>query len=153
MPGPDLYAVRVALEAHLFAALEPAFAAGDVIIVQPGEDIRPDLDRIQVIHSVNPGAVLDGEMGGRQGVCPREGVYVITLSSPPNDTGRLAEAWKLAGVIEDAFYREDLPVAGTECAVSCEEPYTTNVGETTDKRLALSVSIPWWIWAGGHEGD
>ena len=149
---PTLFEIRVALETALFAAVQPSFSAGDVIIIQPGEELKPDLDKIQVIHSVNPGEVQDGELGGRQGVCPRVGVYVVTLSCP-NDTERLSQAWKLSSAIESKFYRADLPVTDADCSVMCDEPYTTNVGETDDKRLALSVSIPWWVWAGGYEGE
>ena len=150
-PGLDLYAVRVALETHLFAALEPSFTAGETIIVQPGQDITPDLAKIQVIHSVSPGAVLAGELGGRQGICPRPGVYLVTLSSPASDTARLARAWRLCGLVERAFYRADLPADGG--VVCCEEPRarvisSRNAGET-DGRPALSVSIPWWVWTGG----
>ena len=143
MQALDLFSVRVALESALFAALTAEQAAGNIIIIQPGEDLKPDLKKIQVIHSVAPGKVMDGELGGRQGICPRMGAYTVTLSIPANDTVKL----------ETSFYRIDLPVRDSGCKVMCDEPYTTNVGETDDKRLALSVSIPWWIWAGGHEGE
>lgn len=153
MQTPDLFSVRKALESALFAALTAEQAAGNIIIIQPGEDLKPDLKKIQVIHSVNPGKVMDGELGGRQGICPRMGAYTVTLSIPANDTAKLAKGWELCSLLETSFYRIDLPVRDSGCKVMCDEPYTTNVGETDDKRLALSVSIPWWIWAGGHEGE
>ena len=92
------------------------------------------------------------ELGGRQGVCRRGGEYVVTLSCP-NDTTRLSQAWKLLSVIESKFYRVDLPVTDADSDVMCDEPYTTDVGKTDDNRLALSVSISWWVWAGGYEGE
>lgn len=153
MQTPDLFSVRVALESALFAALTAEQAAGNIIIIQPGEDLKPDLKKIQVIHSVNPGKVMDGELGGRQGICPRMGAYTVTLSIPANDTVKLAKGWELCSLLETSFFRLDLPVSGSAFKVMCDEPYTTNVGETDDKRLALSVSIPWWVWAGGHEGE
>ena len=64
MQTPDLFSVRKALESVLFTALTAEQAAGNVIIIQPGEDLKPDLKKIQVIHSVNPGKVMDGELGG-----------------------------------------------------------------------------------------
>lgn len=151
MRTPTPYEIRVALETHLFGVLQPAFEAGQVVIVQPGEDIKPDLDKVQVLHVVTPGTPTDGELGGRQGVSPRPGVYVITLSVP-QDTIWLQDAWELCGVLEAAFYRVFLPVLGLEYTVLCTEPYTTNVGEDPDtKRLALSVTVPWSVWAGGYE--
>lgn len=149
MQTPDLFSIRVSLETALFACLQREQEQGTVIVIQPGEDIKPDLDKIQVLHAVNPGEVQTGELG-RQGVCPRLGVYTITLSVPPNNTQRLALAWRLCSNIEKVFYREDLPVEGSSCTVMCDEPYTTNVGETDDNRLALSVSVPWWVWSGGY---
>lgn len=153
MQTPDLFSVRVALETALFAIVEGEQASGAVIIIQPGEDIKPDLKKIQIIHTVSPGDIMDGELGGRHGICPRMGVYTVMLSSPQNDTVKLAKAWNLCGRIESAFYRIDLPIENTACTIMCNEPYTTNVGETDDKRFALSVSIPWWVWSGGHEGE
>lgn len=153
MQTPDLFSVRKALESALFAALTAEQAAGNVIIIQPGEDLKPDLKKIQVIHSVNPGKVMDGELGGRLGICPRVGVYTVTLSSLQNDIAKYTKEWKLCSLIEKAFRRKELPIEDSNCKVMCDEPYTMNVGKTDDKRLALSVSIPWWVWAGGHEGE
>ncbi len=150
MRSPTLFEIRVALETALFAAVQSYFDAGDIIVIQPGGELKPDLDKIQIIHSVNPGVVQDGELGGRQGLCPRDGVYVVTLSCP-NNTDRLAQTWELSSIVESKFYRADLPITDADCFVMCDEPYTTNVGETDDKRLALSVSITWWVWAGGYD--
>lgn len=149
MRTPGLYETRIALETYLFSVLKSAFQEGSLVIVQPGEDIKPDLNKIQVIHSVNPGNTLEGELGGRNGIVPRVGVYVITLSSP-NDSKKFAEAQKIASNIERAFYRVDLPVEGTDCTVMCNQSIMNNVGETSDKRLVLSISVDWWVWAGGY---
>lgn len=111
------------------------------------------MKKIQIIHVVNPGAVITGELGGRYGVCPRKGAYIITLSIPTNDTKKLSKGLELCSVLESFFYRVDIPIEGYECCVMCDEPYTMNIGETEDKRLAYSVEIPWWVWAGGYEGD
>ena len=151
MQTPNLFAIRVALETALFACLSEEQKKGNLVIVQPGTELKPNLKNIQVIHAVNPGDIQAGELG-RQGVCPRLGVYTITLSVPPDDTVQLARAWQLCSTIEQTFYRVDLPIEGSDCAVMCNEPYTTNVGET-DNRLALSVTVPWWAWAGGQEGE
>lgn len=152
MQMPDLFAVRVALETALFATVREEFTAGTVVIVQPADELKPDLRKIQILHSVNPGEVQSGELG-RIGVCPRVGVYTITLSCPPHDTAMLEKAWRLCSLIESSFYRVDLPIPNSSCRVMCEEPYTTNVGEVPDKRLAMSVTVPWWTWTGGHEGE
>lgn len=151
MKTPDLFAIRVTLETALFACLAEEQAQGNVYIVQPGTEASPDLKKIQVIHAVNPGNVQDGELG-QQGVCPRLGVYTIMLSVPADDTARLAKAWQLCDAIERAFFRADLPIEDSCQNVMCGEPYTTNVG-TQDKRLALSVTVPWWAWTGGQEGE
>ncbi len=153
MRTPTTYEVCLALEKALFAALGEAVQAGGVVIVQPGAESAPDLKKIQVLHTVKPGEVQSGELGGRQGLSLRTGVYSITLSCPPNDATAFAEAWRLTGVLEKALYRASLPIADSEGVVACKEPLITNVGETADKRLALSVSLPWWVWTGGYEGE
>lgn len=147
------YEIRVALEKKLFEALQEPFAAGKLIIVQPGQDISPDMQKIQVVHTVAPGIVQTGELGGRGGYCPRQGAYTILLSCPADDTAILADAWDISGSLEAAFFRADCAIADSHCRVMCEQPYTTNVGETPDKRLGLSVTVPWWVWAGGYEGE
>ncbi len=148
MQTPELFAVRVALEGALFECLKDAFQQGQIVFVQPAEDIAHDLQKIQVIHAVNPGKTQSGELGS-QGVFPRIGVYTVTLSCPADNTKTLAECWKLCSVLENYFCRLDIPVSDS-CEVMCDEPYSTNVGEQ-DSRLALSVTIPWWVWSGGQE--
>lgn len=150
MQTPDLFSVRKTLELALFDAMTAEQISGNIIIIQPGEELKPDLNKIHVIHSVNPGKVMDGELSGRDGICPRLGVYTVTLSIPENDTTKLAKAWELCSMIEEKFYRAALDIDNSSCSVMCDEPYTTNIGEFNDKRLALSVSIPWWVWTGGY---
>lgn len=148
MQTPELFAVRTALEGALFECLKEAFQKGLLVFVQPAEDMASDLQKIQVIHAVNPGKTETGELGS-QGVFPRIGVYTVTLSCPAGSVKLLAESWKLCSVLETYFCRKDIPVSDG-CEVMCDEPYTTNVGEQ-DSRLALSVTIPWWVWSGGQE--
>lgn len=50
-----------------------------------------------------------------------------------------------------AYRLEDLP-AGV-CTVHINEPYSTNVGATPDGRMSMLVTIPWWTWTGGDEGE
>lgn len=148
MPTPTLYEIRIALETALFSALTPAFQAGEVVIVQPGEEIAPALQKIQVIHNVNPGEVQPGELDPRGGIAPRLGVYTILLSCP-NDVESLTRTWELAGELERDLRGRELPVG--ECgAVYVGEVNTTNVGQTPDNRLGLSLSVEWWAWAGGY---
>lgn len=145
MRTPTPYEIRVAMETALFEELAPAHTAGEIVLVQPGMPIAPEMTAIQVVHTLNPGEMQDGELAGRDGVCPRLGVYIVMFSCPV-DTAKLAQAEKLAGDIEKAFYRREVPV--DDCAILCGEPYVTNTGETPDNRLAVTVTIPWWTWAG-----
>ena len=146
-----LYEIRRALEAALFEALTPAFQAGEIAIVQPGEEIAPDLRKIQVIHNVNPGTIQAGELDPRRGYAPRPGVYTVLLSCI-DDVDALARTWELAGELERALRGREL--AATECAsVRIGEVDTTNVGRTPDNRLGLSLAINWYAWAGGYEEE
>lgn len=148
MQVPELFAVRTALESSLFDCLSDAFQKGLLVFAQPADEIATDLKKIQVIHSVNPGKTQSGELGN-EGVFPRLGVYTVTLSCPASSTKTLAEGWKLCSILENYFCRRDIPVSDG-CEIMCDEPYTTNVG-AQDSRLALSVTIPWWVWSGGQE--
>ena len=65
MTTPTVYKIRIALETALFAALTPAFESGEIGIVQPGEEIAPDLKKIQVIHSFG----YRRRINGLHGVC------------------------------------------------------------------------------------
>ena len=150
MQIPDLFSVRTALERALFECLTDAFQQGLIVFVQPADEMASDLKKIQVIHAVNPGDTQEGELGCL-GVFPRVGGYTVTLSCPADNTKTLAEGWKLCSVLENYFCRKDIPISDA-CEVMCDEPYTTNVGEQ-DSRLALSVTIPWWVWSGRQEGE
>ena len=148
MTTPTVYEIRIALETALFAALTPAFESGEIVIVQPGEEIAPDLKKIQVIHNVNPGAIQSGELDPRGGIAPRLGVYTILLSCP-NDVESLTRTWEIAGELEKSLRGREL--AAGECGnVYVGEVTTTNVGQTPDNRLGLSLSADWWAWAGGY---
>jgi|GEM_PF-6138269 len=141
---------RVALESALFAALADECSKGGIVYHQPGTDfVAGSEGEIVIIHRMAPGKTMVGEMGGRHGIVPRPGVYTVTFSCP-NDADTLARAEALCDVVERAFYRSDIPIADTNCSVMCDEPYTTNVGSVPGTtRVALSVTIPWWMWAGG----
>lgn len=151
MTTPTLYEIRIALETALFAALTPAFQAGEIVIVQPGEEIAPDLKKIQVIHNVNPGQIQPGEIAPRSGIAPRLGVYTVLLSCQ-NDVTSFSRTWKLAGELEKDLRGREL-TAGECGLVYIGEIVTTNVGQTPDNRLGLSLSADWWAWAGGYEEE
>lgn len=175
---PKLAEIRLALETKLYEILTAYFEAGLIDILPNGNPLPATVEKILVIPTISPGAMLPGEMAGKQGIVPRQGVMTVLLSCPV-DGEKLTYAWQIAGSIEESFYRENLPIYETEseeeagdesgedeetdpddepqpepepepvAEVMCNEPYVTNVGETPDKRLALSVTIPWWVWAGG----
>lgn len=50
-----------------------------------------------------------------------------------------------------AFRLEELPAG--PCTVNVDEPYTTNVGTAPDGRMSMLVTVPWWTWTGGDEGE
>lgn len=149
--APTVYEIRVALETQLFAALAPAFEAGEVVIVQPGEEIAPDLRKIQVIHNVNPGKVQVGELDLRGGMSRRPGVYTILLSCP-NEVDAFTRTMQLASELEAAFSGRTL--AAGECkSVFIDLVDIENPGQTPDNRLGQMLSVNWWAWAGGYEGE
>ena len=150
MTTPTPYEARIALESRLFELLSPAYEAGEIVIVQPGEEVAPDLKKIQVIHTVNPGIVEGGEVDIVRGISPRIGVYIITLSVP-NDVQQLSRAWELAGELEQGF--RGVTLSSDKGKVYVNEPYTTNVGELPDSRLGLSVTVNWWAWTGGKGAE
>lgn len=124
----------------------------EAYVLNQGEEDKPDLKNILVIHAVNPGTVTGAEMGGSEALSVQYGVYNITLSYPEGKKGNLDKAnisWDLAQKIMKAFYRQDLETSGG-CRIMTDEPYTTNVGATPDGRLAISVTVPWHSWTGGY---
>lgn len=148
---PTVYEIRVALETVLFEALTPSYNAGEVVIIQPGEEIAPDLKKIQVIHNVNPGKVQVGELNLREGLSIRPGVYTILLSCP-NAVEALTKTMQLAGVVAEAFSGKRFS-AGDGKEVFVDLVDIENPGQTPDKRLGQTLSVNWWAWAGGYEGD
>lgn len=148
---PSVYDIRVALETVLFDALTPAYNAGEVVIIQPGEELKPELQKIYIIHNVNPGTVQPGELDYRHGYAKRPGVYSILLSCP-NDVDAYNDTLELAEVISDAFYGRKIP-AGEGKKVFIGLVDITNPGQTPDNRLGTSVTVNWTAWAGGYEGD
>lgn len=123
----------------------------DAVIIPPNEDGNPDAGEILVLHSVNPGAVSTAELGGRDGLSVMDGVYSINLSYPKGSLPRANEAWDLAQRLMSAYRLEDLPAGA--CAVHIKEPEFTNVGTTPDGRMSMLVTVPWWTWTGGDEGE
>lgn len=149
--APTVYEIRVALETQLFDALKAAFEAGEVVIVQPGEEIAPDLRKIQVIHTVNPGKVQVGELDLRGGMSRRPGVYTVLLSCP-NEVESFTRTMQLASELEAAFSGRTL--AAGECkSVFIGLVDIENPGQTPDNRLGQTLSVNWWAWAGGYEGE
>lgn len=149
--APTVYEIRVALETQLFDALKAAFEAGEIVIVQPGEEIAPDLRKIQVIHTVNPGKVQVGELDLRGGMSRRPGVYTILLSCP-NEVDTFTRTMQLASELDAAFSGKTLS-AGESKAVFVELVDIENPGQTPDNRLGQMLSVNWWAWAGGYEGE
>lgn len=121
------------------------------VIIPPNEDGNPDAGEILVLHSVNPGTVSTAELGGRDGLSVMDGVYSINLSYPKDSLDRANQTWDLAQRLMRAYRLEDLPAGA--CAVHIDEPYTTNVGATPDGRMSMLVTVPWWTWTGGDEGE
>ena len=121
------------------------------VIIPPNEDGDPDAGEILVLHTVNPGAVSPAELGGRMGLSVMNGVYSINLSYPKGSLERANEAWALAQKLMSAFRLEYLPAG--PCTVNVDEPYATNVGATPDGRMSMLVTVPWWTWTGGDEGE
>lgn len=149
--APTVYEIRVALETQLFDALKSAFEAGEVVIVQPGEEIAPDLRKIQVIHNVNPGKVQVGELDLRGGMSRRPGVYTVLLSCP-NEVESFTRTMQLASELDAAFSGKTLS-AGDGKAVFIDLVDIENPGQTTDNRLGYMLAVNWWAWAGGYEGE
>lgn len=153
MRTPTLHETRVALETALFSAIKEEFEAGGMVILQPSDTIATnDNADIVIIHNVNPGKPIKGEMAGRHGVVPCPGVYIVTLSCL-NKPEIISRAWGISSMLEGSFYRVSLQASEeNECYVEVEEPYTTNVGPVNGtNRVAISVTIPWRIWKGGYE--
>lgn len=148
---PTVYEIRVALESVLFASLKTAFDAKEVVIVQPGEEIKPDLKKIYVVHNVNPGKVQVGELNLREGLSVRPGVYTILLSCP-NNVDSFRRTMQLTSVVAAAFSGKSLS-AGDGKEVFVDLVDIENPGQTPDKRLGQTLSVNWWAWAGGYEGD
>lgn len=148
---PTLDAVRVAFFNAMQVAVADDVRQKRLIVVPPAQDFNPDVKAVHLISALQPGMVQDGELGGREAIAPRLGVWIMTLSALKTESPGVI--WRLAGKLEQAFRREDLPTDTTApggCPVYCEEPYTTNVGITPDKRIELSVTVPWWTWTGGE---
>lgn len=128
-----------------------AETVGDAaVIIPPNEDGNPDAGEILVLHSVNPGAVSTAELGPG-GLSTMDGGYYINLSYPKDSLSRENEALDLAQKLMTAFRLKELP-AGS-CWVNTDEPYTTNVGATPDGRVSILVTVRWWTWTGGDEGE
>lgn len=148
---PTIYEIRVALETTLFLALTPSFQAEEIVIIQPGEEIAPDLKKIQVIHSVNPGKVQVGELDLRGGASIRPGVYTIMLSCP-NEVDAYIQTTKLTDVIERAFSGKELS-AGDGKKVFIDLVDIENPGKLPDNRLGQTISVNWWAWAGEFDDE
>lgn len=116
-----------------------------VIVLSQGMSVDAPANRIWVLPSLQLGLVGDGELGGRQGIAPRQGVFIIALScrNVPQDVDTL---WRMASEIEQHFWRSTITADKGEVVVG--DTYTTNTGEV-DKRLALTVNVPFMAWAGG----
>lgn len=126
----DLYA---ALDALLFRTV-----GHDAHVLPMGRPTAPDPDRVLVARKLNMGKSFRGEVGGPGALSKRVGVYVVTLSLPPESP--VPVGYRLQGRIENAFRRTVLPLpSGGE--VRCEETSLQEPGMGPDGRYTLSVSV------------
>ena len=72
----DLYAV---LDALLFQTV-----GTDAHILPMGQKTTPSPDQVFVTRKLNMGKSFRGELGGPEALSKRVGVYVVTLSLPPD---------------------------------------------------------------------
>lgn len=126
----DLYA---ALDALLFRTV-----GHDAHVLPMGQPSAPDPDQVLVARKLNMGKSLRGEIGGPDALSKRVGVYVVTLSLPPDTP--VPVGYRLQGRLENAFRRAVLPLpSGGE--VRCEEATLQEPGTGPDGRYTLSVSV------------
>ena len=97
----DLYAV---LDALLFQTV-----GADARILPMGQKTTPSPDQVLVARKLNMGKSFRGELGGPDALSKRVGVYVVTLSLPPDMP--VPAGYALQGRIENAFRRTALPLA------------------------------------------
>lgn len=126
-------------------------AGAAAVIIPPGGDAAPDAGEVLALHAVNPGAVSVAELGGRGALSVMKGTYSVNLSYPADSPSRAEEAWNLAQRLMTAFRREEFSAGAG--ALNTDEPFTTNVGKTSDGRMSLLVTVPWWAWTGAEEGE
>ena len=126
----DLYAV---LDALLFQTV-----GADARILPMGQKTTPSPDQVLVARKLNMGKSFRGELGGPDALSKRVGVYVVTLSLPPDMP--VPAGYALQGRIENAFRRTALPLpSGGE--LRCEETTLQEPGTGQDGRYTLSVTV------------
>ena len=126
----DLYAV---LDALIFQTV-----GADAHILPMGQKTTPSPDQVLVARKLNMGKSFRGELGGPDALSKRVGVYVVTLSLPPDMP--VPAGYALQGRIENAFRRTALPLpSGGE--LRCEETTLQEPGTGQDGRYTLSVTI------------
>ena len=126
----DLYAV---LDALLFQTV-----GADAHFLPMGQKTTPSPDQVFVTRKLNMGKSFRGELGGPEALSKRVGVYVVTLSLPPDMP--VPTGYALQGRIENAFRRTALPLpSGGE--LRCEETTLQEPGTGQDGRYILSATV------------
>ena len=110
----------------------------DAHILPMGQKTTPSPDQVLVARKLNMGKSFRGELGGPDALSKRVGVYVVTLSLPPDMS--VPAGYALQGRIENAFRRTALPLpSGGE--LRCEETTLQEPGTGQDGRYTLSVTV------------
>lgn len=146
--------IRVAFFRNTRDALAALPDASQVWLTAPAQDANMDLKELAVICSFFPGEITRQEFGGPGSLALRRGFWKMQVSMLfGTDENR---GWELAQALENAFLRyavEDFPVASLYpgddtpvCPIWCDFTYTEHVGTLPDKRVGITVTVPWRTW-------
>ena len=103
-----------------------------------GQKTTPSPDQVLVARKLNMGKSFRGELGGPDALSKRVGVYVVTLSLPPDMP--VPAGYALQGRSESASRRTALALpSGGE--LRCEETTLQEPGTGQDGRYTLSVTV------------
>ena len=126
----DLYAM---LDALLFQTV-----GTDAHILPMGQKTTPSPDQVFVTRKLNMGKSFRGELGGPEALSKRVGVYVVTLSLPPDMP--VPTGYALQGRIENAVRRTALPLP-TGGELRREETPLQEPRTGQDGRYILSATV------------
>lgn len=99
-----------------------------------------DKTKVHVISGFLPNKSSSSELGGKDALSVRNGIYIVTFSIPEKIS--VDNFWLAASRLEDRFRRIRLQTdAGS---FWCDEPYSENNGtEPSEGRFLISTTIPW----------